>query len=205
MNCKTLVLAVLLAPAGLFAQDKVIGDAIESFKGTADEARKANPLLAAGTGEGVNMVLKKFGSRRSNGKGPINVELPKEQQEELERRQKARERAEQLAKYGPRRPAPVAPKPVVSTLPAITPLVMLAIQNPTPKPKFTLVDEQALNNITTGQPRAEVLAALGKPSSISTVNGLEEGTRELFTYHLTPQNTVAIRLLGGVVTSVTRQ
>lgn len=205
MVCKSLVLATLLLPAGLLAQDKVIGDAIESFKGTADEARKANPLLAVGTGEGVNMVLKKFGSRRSNGKGRINVDLPKEQQEELERRQKAREKAEQLAKYGPRQAVPVAPKPVGSTLPAVTPLVLLAIQNPTPKPKFTLIDEQALNKISAGQPRADVLATLGKPSAISAVSGLEEGTRELFTYHLTPQNTVAIRLLAGVVTSVTRQ
>ena len=202
MDCKALVLATLLVPASLVAQDKVLGDAIDHFKGTADEARKANPLLAVGTGEGVNMVLKKFGSGRSSGKGPISVDLPKEQQEELERRQKARERAEQQAKAGPRRV--VAPKPASSTLPAVTPLVLLAIQSPTPKPRFTLVDEKALNQIAPGQQRAEVLAALGNPSSTSAVRGLEDGDRELLTYHLTPDKTVAIRLLAGVVTAITR-
>lgn len=202
MRLPLLVLATVFLPVSLIAQDKVLGDAIEHFKGTADEARKANPLLAVGTGEGVNMVLKKLGSRRSTGKGPTSIELPKEQQEELERRQKARERAEQLAKAGPRRVAP--PKPAVSTLPEITPLILLAIQNPTPKPRFTLVNEEALTGIIPGQSRAGVLAALGKPSSTAAVMGLEDGDRELLTYHLTPQNTVSIRLHAGLVTAITR-
>jgi hypothetical protein len=86
----------------------------------------------------------------------------------------------------------------------VTPLVLLAIQNPTPKPRFTLIDEKALNQIAPGQARAEVLAALGTPSSTAAVRGLEDGDRELLTYHLTQQNTVAIRLLAGVVTAITR-
>ena len=196
------IIASLLLPAALLAQDKVLGEAIDHFKGAADEARKANPLLAAGTGDGVTKVIKSLGSRRSYGKAPVNVELPKEQQEELDRRQKARERAEQLAKSGPRRAA--APKPAVSSLPAVTPLVLLAIQNPTPKPRFTLINEDALNQITPGQLRADVLATLGTPSTTAAVRGLEDGDRELLTYHLTPVKTVAIRLLAGVVTAVTR-
>ena len=197
-----LVIASLLLSAALLAQDKVLGDAIEHFKGAADEARKANPLLAAGTGDGVTKVIKSLGSRRSYGKAPVNVELPKEQQEELDRRQKVRERAEHLAKSGPRRAA--APKPASSTLPAVTPLVLLAIQSPTPKPRFTLINEEALNQITPGQPRASVLAALGNPSTTAAVCGLEDGDRELLTYHLTPEKTVAIRLLAGVVTVISR-
>ena len=196
------IIASLLLPAALLAQDKVLGEAIDHFKGAADEARKANPLLAAGTGDGVTKVIKSLGSRRSYGKAPVNVELPKEQQEELDRRQKARERAEQLAKSGPRRAA--APKPAVSSLPAVTPLVLLAIQNPTPKPRFTLINEDALNQITPGQLRADVLATLGTPSTTAAVRGLEDGDRELLTYHLTPVKTVAIRLLAGVVTAVNR-
>jgi hypothetical protein len=197
-----LVIALLLLPAALLAQEKVLTEAIDHFKGAADEARKANPLLAAGTGDGVVKVIKGLGSRRSYGKAPVNVELPKEQQEELARRQKARERAEQLAKAGPRRAA--APKPAESSLPAVTPLVLLAIQNPTPKPRFILIDEKALNHISPGQPRADVLAALGNPSSTAAVRGLEDGDRELLTYHLAPDRTVAIRLLAGVVTAITR-
>jgi hypothetical protein len=175
---------------------------MDHFKGAANEARKANPLLAAGTGDGVTKVLKNLGSRRSSGKAPVNIELPKEQQDELERRQKARERAEALAKAGPRRVA--TPRAAVSNLPEITPLVMLAIRNPTPKPLFTLLQESDLMKITPGQPRAEVLSALGKPSSISGISGLEDGNLEIFTYHLAPQKTVAIRLHSGVVTVITR-
>ena len=53
-----LVLASLLLPAALLAQEKVLTEAIDHFKGAADEARKANPLLAAGTGDGVVKVIK---------------------------------------------------------------------------------------------------------------------------------------------------
>ena len=53
--------------------------------------------------------------------------------------------------------------------------------------------------------RSSTILSAMPTSAISAVSGLEEGTRELFTYHLTPQNTVAIRLLAGVVTTVTRQ
>lgn len=191
-----LVIASLLLPAAILAQEKVLSEAIEHFKGAANEARKANPLLAAGTGEGVTKVIKSLSSRSSYGKAPVNVELPKEQQEELARRQTARQRVGLS-----RRPAPT---PAGSSLPAVTPLVLLAIQSPTPKPRFILIDEKALNQIAPGQPRPDVLAALGNPSSTAAVRGLEDGDRELLTYHLAPDRTVAIRLLAGVVTAVTR-
>jgi len=192
----------LVVPAILLAQDtKVLGDAIDHFKGTADEVRKNNPVLAVGTGEGVKSMMKFVTGRRSGGKGPVSVELPKEQQEELERRQKARERAEQLAKAGPRRVAP--PKPKESPLPAITPLAMQAILHPPQRPTITVIEEPLLKSIAEGQDRATVLARLGKPSSTSAVMGMEGGPREVLTYHLAPNRPIAVQLLGGRVTGIT--
>jgi hypothetical protein len=133
----------------------------------------------------------------------VNVELPKEQQEELERRQKARERAEAAAKAGPRRRVvAAAPHPPVSKLPEITPLVLLALRNQPAKPAFNLIQESDLGKIKPGQTRDQLLTALGKPSSISGISGLEDGAREIYTYHLTPQRTVAVRLQSGVVTAI---
>jgi len=203
MRAIQFTLACVLLPVGLFAQDKVIGEAIEHFKGTADEARKSNPLLAVGTGEGISSVVKSLTSRRSAGKGPVSVTLPKEQQEELERRQKARERAEQMAKAGPRRAAP-APRPVESTLPPITPLMAHFILHPEPKPRFVLVPADAVNAIQQGQSKEEVIAALGKPSTAAAVDGLDDGPREVLTYHVTAERTVAIRLHNHRVTAISR-
>ena len=203
MRAIHVTLACFMLPVGLLAQDKVIGEAIEHFKGTADEARKANPLLAVGTGEGISSMVKSLTSRRSTGKGPVSVTLPKEQQEELERRQKARERAEQLAKGGPRRVAP-APRPVESTLPAITPVMSHFILHPEPKPRFVLVSADAVNAIQQGQSKEEVIAALGKPSSAAAVDGLDDGPREVLTYHVAADRTVAIRLHNHRVTTISR-
>jgi hypothetical protein len=165
----------------------------------ADEVRKNNPVLAVGTGAGVGKFIS-LGGRRSRGSGPAQIELPKEQQEELERRQKAAERA----KLAPKRVAKAAqpPPPPASTLPAITPLVLLAIQNPTPKPKYVLVAEPDVLRVTPGQSRDAVLASLGTPSSFAAVNGLEDGKREVLTYHVAPDRAFAIRLLGDRVVSV---
>lgn len=190
-----------LFPVAVIAQDKVIGEAIETFKGTADEARKANPLLATVTGDGVVKAVKNLVSGRSAGTRPATVEMPKEQQEELARRQKARERAEQLAKAGPRQVAASAP---VSTLPAITPVALLAMQQPPRKPELRLVEEAAVAKVHAGVPRAEVLAALGEPNADSVVHGLSDGVHEVMTYHLSVQRTVAVRLTAGIVTVVVR-
>lgn len=203
MRATHTTLAYLLLSAGLSAQDKVIGDAIEHFKGTADEVRKANPVLAVGTGTGLSNVMKSLSGRRYSGKAPAAIELPKEQQEDLERRQKARERAEQLAKAGPRR-APSTPRPVESTLPAITPILRHFILHPEPKRLFELVSLDAVNTVKPGQSREDVVAALGKPSNAASVNGLDDGPREVLTYHVTAERTVAIRLHDGRVTAVNR-
>lgn len=201
---KYLFLVSSLVPVTLLGQDKVLSDAIESFKGTADEARKANPLLAVGTGEGVASVMKSLTGRRPSGKGPVSIALPKDQLEELERRQKARERSQRLAKAGPVRSAPVVRAPE-SAIPAVPPIIMQTMLHPLPRPQYNLVTESAVEGIAAGQARTEVLAALGKPSSISAIQGMEEGSLEVLTYHLTPNNTVAVRLRAGIVTSVTRR
>lgn len=179
----------------------MLTDTLESFKGMANDVRKANPVLAVGTGEGVGDLVKGLTGRHAKGKGPVKVELPKQQQEELERRQKAKERAEQLAKAEPKR---MVAAPVTPALPPIPPVVTMAILNPPPKPKFTLVSERDVVRVSQEQDRATVLSAPGKPSSIAAVNGLEDGPREVLTYRLAPEKTVAVRLLGGRVVSVTR-
>lgn len=195
---------MLLASFVLFGDDtKVLTDVIDNFKGMADEARKANPLLAAGTGETVKSLTKFVSGRRSGGKTPHEVDLPEAQQEELERRQKARERAEQLAKARPRRVTPPKPAPPSAIAP-IPPIVMLAILNPAPKPKYTLVNEADVTTVREGAGRADVIQRLGQPSSLSAIKGLDGGDRELLTYHLSSERTVAIRLVAGRVTSVTR-
>ena len=189
----------MFVPLG--AQDtRVLGDSIDHFKGMADEVRKNNPVLSVGTGAGIGKLIN-LGGRRSRGTGPAQIELPKEQQEELERRKSAAERA----KLAPKRAVKsTPPPPPVPTLPPVTPLVLLAIQNPTPKPKFDLVAEQDLLLVTPGQTRDSVIAALGKPSSFAAVSGLEDGKREVLTYHTTPDRTMAIRLVGDQVVSVSR-
>ena len=67
-----------------------------------------------------------------------------------------------------------------------------------------LVEEAAVKEVHVGTARTEVVSALGQPSSDSVVSGLSEGLREMMTYHVTPQRTVAIRLTAGVVTAVVR-
>jgi hypothetical protein len=206
MNLRSLACSLLLLlPAALPGQDtKVLDEAIGNFKGMADEVRKNNPVLAAGTGEGVGNFVKSLTGRRSKGKGPAHIEVPKEQLEELERRQKARELAEQRAK----RPRAVAAAPVRKAVnpavPPINPVVMAAILRPPPKPLYTLVSEASLGQVQPGQDRETVLTALGKPSRISAITGLEDGSRETFTYNLDPQRTVAIRLQNGRVIGIQR-
>ncbi len=205
MYTKLVGLGLLLGPLALHGQDtRVLTDAIGQLKGTANEAIKANPVLAIGSGEGVGTMIKGLTGRRSSGKGAVQVALPKAQQDELDKREKARELAAARAKAGPKRVAAPVPVAAASTLPAITPLVMLAILHPRPQPLFTLVSEQDLLKVTEGQSRNAVVTALGKPSSVAAMTGLEDGTREVLTYHLDRNRTVAVRLQSGVVTSITR-
>ncbi len=98
-----------------------------------------------------------------------------------------------------RSPAAVQPK-----LPAITPLVMLAIlHSPRTEPAPTVIAESQLVDIAPGQSRDSVIAALGQPISISRVQGLDDGPRERFLYRLSPTRTAAIQIDAGRVASVT--
>jgi hypothetical protein len=194
------------------AQDTgVLSEAMDNFKGAANEVRKNNPVLAIGTGEGITSLVKGL-SGRPKGKGPVRIELPAEQQKELERRQKAKERAAANAKQPPggkaSRAAAVAAGPPPSgpsIVPAITPLMLMVILNPLPtKPKLALVTEEALARLSAGQSRSTILAALGKPQTRSAVNGLENGSWEELTYYLDEDHAVVLRLEGGNLTRVQR-
>jgi hypothetical protein len=92
-------------------------------------------------------------------------------------------------------------RPAASSLPAITPVARLALQAP-PKPAPGFVTEQSLAKVTEGQSRSDLLAALGYPVSVSSVQGLQEGGRETFVYRLSGTRGVYVRLLNGFVASV---
>jgi len=203
MSRKTLVLASTLVSTALLAQDKVLTESIENFKRTADDARKANPVLALGTGEGVGQVLKSLTGRRSTSTGPVTLEIPKAQLEELERRQKAKERAERLAKSGPARPKRELP-PVDSAIPPVPPAFMQAMLSHRPRPEPTYLSENSLGAVAVGKSKTEVLAALGNPVAVSGIQGMEDGALEVLTYRLSAQNTVAIRFKAGLVTAISR-
>lgn len=201
MRTEWLISLCLVAGLTAIAQDtRVLGDSIDHFKGMADEVRKNNPVLAAGTGEGIKALARLSGSRRS-GTGPAQVVLPKAQQEELDRRQRAKERAARTAASRPA--ARVNPAP--TNVPAITPLVMLAIlHSPRKEPEIPLVAESKLAGIAPGQSRETIIAVLGAPVSVSRVQGLDDGTRERLTYHLSATRTAAVHLEAGRVVAVTR-
>lgn len=70
-----------------------------------------------------------------------------------------------------------------------------------PPPEKRIVSSEALSSVHTGMSRAELLAALGEPSSrfsISTGDGL----RETFRYHLPDGAAVELRMTDGKVTQV---
>lgn len=100
-----------------------------------------------------------------------------------------------------RRPPAAVQQP---KLPAITPLVMLAIlHSPRTEPALVVISESQLVDIAPGQSRDSVIAALGQPISISRVQGLDDGPRERFLYRLSPTRTAAIQIDAGRVASVT--
>jgi len=73
---------------------------------------------------------------------------------------------------------------------------------PPPPPEVRYTSETALAGVKEGKARAEVLAALGNPDSVTTIRGLAEGGREVFMYRISAARSAYVRLLNGVVTSV---
>ena len=205
----TALLAAAAFAGILSAQDnRVIQDAIGDFRGVAKKTKDSNPVLAT-VEKGPAALLGAIGLGKSKpqGAGPIQVTLSKEQQEDVERRRKLAEKAELDAQ---KKPA-ARPKPVTTAKAAYVPVgpsAPVAVQPVAPpqpaQPPMTIVTPESLAAIATGMERDAVVTALGKPSAVSTIAGLEGGTRETLIYHLDPQHRAMVKLLDGKVQSVAR-
>jgi hypothetical protein len=198
-------MALLLFPLVASAQDyRALNDTVDNFKGMANEVRKSNPVLSVTSGEGIADTIKslKSGRRKAVG-GPVKIELPKDQQEALERRLKAQERAAELARRGPqKRVTPVAPpRPLVG--PGSDVLYLAIFASPLlNRPRS--ISDTALVTVEQGQSRESLLAAIGKPNAVRGIAGLEVGNRETLVYNLDSGRTVAIRLADGKVVDFVR-
>ena len=103
--------------------------------------------------------------------------------------------------------SPPADAPVPLPGPGSRPLprkrvVKAPVPPPPPMPEVRYTSEAALAAVKDGKSRAEVLAALGNPDSVTTIRGLPEGGRESFMYRISATRSAYVRLLNGVVVGV---
>lgn len=192
---------------------RAFDESIGEFRGLAKKAKDSNPVLATvEKGPGAVLGALGLGKSKAQGAGPIQVTLSKEQQEDVERRRKLAEKAEADAQKKPvARPkakpvvtakadlvpvGPPAPAPVTAQQPAAP--------APPPAPPITIITSESLGTIAAGMDRESVISALGKPSAVTTIAGLEGGTRETLVYHFDPQHRALVKLLDGKVQSIAR-
>lgn len=85
--------------------------------------------------------------------------------------------------------------------PSVTVVNVPAATEPAPKPERRVITAEALAGIRVGMSRADVVAALGEPSSRFSMTG-GDGVRESFRYHLPDGRSVEIRLVDAKVDQI---
>lgn len=191
-------LALLSLPCISAAQDRDLNNTVDNFKGMSGQLKDQIP---GANGSGVLGSMLR-GKQKIDGAGQTQIKLSQEQQDYLDRQQKAKDKAA-AAKVAPvkakqvarRAPAKVVEKaqPVLAAAPVIPAAPVIEYLNP-----------ESLSKVAPGANREVVLASLGKPRQLTKISGLDDGVHETMVYFLDIRHKASIRLVDGKVQSIIR-
>lgn len=99
---------------------------------------------------------------------------------------------------------PFAPAPEARPVAPAQAVAVAAAPAAPPKPESRRISEDSAKKIAEGMDREQLLSSLGPPKSQSAIMGLEDGTRETFSYELESGRMLFVKVLGGKVSSISR-